>query len=65
MAGMDKKRFLELLHSYELGIAISDDEIRELELFLIENDEYLDELKHFQPVIRQLQENSEIRETTS
>ncbi|MCP4705795.1 MAG: tetratricopeptide repeat protein, partial [candidate division Zixibacteria bacterium] len=65
MTEMDKKRFLELLHSYELGIAISDDEIKELELFLIENDEFLDELKQFRPVIRQLQENSEIRETIS
>ncbi len=63
MANMDEKRFRELLHAFELGVLLTDEERRDFELYLLEHDEMLEEVKQFQSVVRRLKLNPEVRET--
>ncbi len=48
------------LHAYELGL-LTDEERRELELFVLETGEFLDELHGFRPTIRLLRGDTEVR----
>ncbi len=60
---IDEKRFKELLHAYELGGMLTDEELRAVELYLLEHDELLEEARGFQKVIKELRSNPKVRQT--
>jgi len=63
MAEINDKRFRELLHAYELGLLLTDDERREIELYLLEHDDLLEEAREFHAVIEQMRQNPEVRQS--
>ncbi len=61
MENLDYKDIENMVHAYELGL-LSQEQRRKLELYLLDNEEKLKEIKEFKSIIGLLRDDTDIRE---